>query len=371
MVGLFPAVVEGKGGLYCAVSRAGVHWSRPLRILQSEVVDGTRTRDHPVDQARPSPLISSAWQHSAALRSRSPWPSPFPPFSPLPCSYSLSSPPLRSAPLPASSHPCRIPCPDPCISLLSHAPRTSPYSSGVSSSLSPCTPYHSNLVSPAPHPNSSLQNTGFDASLAQLTLQHQVLLHLSSTPSCQTVPLPSFCEYTAPWSISPQRALNRTSIVRAHKPVLRLAEVCPRLRSLHLSHPFPPPSPPPSPPPPPLPVGAMTGTCDYTMDHGDCKAGYKGSIAEEDEVCLPSATLFLPPSLYSCICLFYSSCPPPSLCLSSAICLTPSLLPPPLSSICLPSSSLFPCTSSSSLLHLPLAQPNCPSHPTNLSPIAI
>ena len=49
-IGLFPAVIEGHGGIYCAVSYEGVKWSAPLRVLASPVRLETRTQDHPLEQ---------------------------------------------------------------------------------------------------------------------------------------------------------------------------------------------------------------------------------------------------------------------------------------------------------------------------------
>merc|ERR1711934_713763 len=48
LVGLFPAVIDGEGGIYLSRSQDGLHWSKPRRIMESEPV-GPRTRDYPVD----------------------------------------------------------------------------------------------------------------------------------------------------------------------------------------------------------------------------------------------------------------------------------------------------------------------------------
>lgn len=47
LLGVFPAVIDGVGGIYMAVSTDAVSWSRPTRIMRSHSVGG-RTGDHPV-----------------------------------------------------------------------------------------------------------------------------------------------------------------------------------------------------------------------------------------------------------------------------------------------------------------------------------
>lgn len=53
LLAIFPAVIEGRGGVFCAVSHDGLRWSHPLRVLASRVVFSSRTQDHPVDQDVP------------------------------------------------------------------------------------------------------------------------------------------------------------------------------------------------------------------------------------------------------------------------------------------------------------------------------
>jgi len=48
LVGLFPAVIGGEGGIYLSHSLDGLHWSKPRRIMASPPV-GPRTQDYPVD----------------------------------------------------------------------------------------------------------------------------------------------------------------------------------------------------------------------------------------------------------------------------------------------------------------------------------
>ena len=50
LLGLFPAAIEGRGGLYAAVSLDGVAWTAPRRLLNSRVLTDWRTQDHPVEQ---------------------------------------------------------------------------------------------------------------------------------------------------------------------------------------------------------------------------------------------------------------------------------------------------------------------------------
>ena len=47
LLGAFPAVIDGVGGIFCAVSADGVFWSRPMRLMSSRSAKG-RTADHPV-----------------------------------------------------------------------------------------------------------------------------------------------------------------------------------------------------------------------------------------------------------------------------------------------------------------------------------
>ena len=47
LLGLFPGVVNKRGGIYWAVSRDAVHWSKPKRLMSSPSKE-RRTADHPV-----------------------------------------------------------------------------------------------------------------------------------------------------------------------------------------------------------------------------------------------------------------------------------------------------------------------------------
>ena len=49
LLATFPAVIEGKGGVYASVSHDGVQWAEPLRLMPSAVLPAWRTTDHPVD----------------------------------------------------------------------------------------------------------------------------------------------------------------------------------------------------------------------------------------------------------------------------------------------------------------------------------
>ena len=46
LLAVFPAVLDDAGGVWVATSSDGEHWSRPLRVFASKVIDG-RTDDHP------------------------------------------------------------------------------------------------------------------------------------------------------------------------------------------------------------------------------------------------------------------------------------------------------------------------------------
>lgn len=63
LVGVFPAVLGGRGGVWVSESRDGLHWSAPARMLRSVVYPEWRTADYPVD----APLRLSA-QASAERR---------------------------------------------------------------------------------------------------------------------------------------------------------------------------------------------------------------------------------------------------------------------------------------------------------------
>lgn len=49
LLATFPASIEGRGGLYASVSRDGLRWGAPARVLNSTVLASWRTRDHPID----------------------------------------------------------------------------------------------------------------------------------------------------------------------------------------------------------------------------------------------------------------------------------------------------------------------------------
>lgn len=55
LVGIFPAVLGGRGGVWVSESRDGLHWSAPARMLRSVVYPEWRTSDYPVD----APLVPS------------------------------------------------------------------------------------------------------------------------------------------------------------------------------------------------------------------------------------------------------------------------------------------------------------------------
>ena len=50
LLGLYPAVIEDRGGIWCSTSDlSGEQWTRPLRVWESAIVTQTRTRDWPVE----------------------------------------------------------------------------------------------------------------------------------------------------------------------------------------------------------------------------------------------------------------------------------------------------------------------------------
>jgi len=55
LLGLYPAVFGREGGLFGSVSRDGVRWSRPYKLLSSRVWTDVRTTDHPVEMVTAEP----------------------------------------------------------------------------------------------------------------------------------------------------------------------------------------------------------------------------------------------------------------------------------------------------------------------------
>tara|TARA_B110000008_G_scaffold257327_1_gene275415 strand:+ start:896 stop:1669 length:774 start_codon:yes stop_codon:yes gene_type:complete len=49
MIGIFPAVINYKGAIWCSTSRDGIIWSKPLSIFESVVMNEVRISDWPVD----------------------------------------------------------------------------------------------------------------------------------------------------------------------------------------------------------------------------------------------------------------------------------------------------------------------------------
>ena len=66
LLGLFPAILEGLGGVWCSTSSDGVHWARPLRVWESAVVTGERTSDHPVESSN-LPEIGVLIEHNVHI----------------------------------------------------------------------------------------------------------------------------------------------------------------------------------------------------------------------------------------------------------------------------------------------------------------
>lgn len=49
LAAVFPAAIEGEGGVYWSTSFDGLKWSAPVRLMPSALRDNYRTADHPVD----------------------------------------------------------------------------------------------------------------------------------------------------------------------------------------------------------------------------------------------------------------------------------------------------------------------------------
>ena len=45
LMALFPGVIDGSGGVYCSMSLNGRRWTRPRRVLASQVEHTVRTRE--------------------------------------------------------------------------------------------------------------------------------------------------------------------------------------------------------------------------------------------------------------------------------------------------------------------------------------
>lgn len=56
LLGLYPAVFGDIGGIFGSVSRDGLRWSRPMKVLDSKVVNKVRTQDHPVELVGRHPM---------------------------------------------------------------------------------------------------------------------------------------------------------------------------------------------------------------------------------------------------------------------------------------------------------------------------
>ena len=68
LVGLFPAVIDGRGGIYYSESTDGLHWLKPQLLMESNIF-GPRTDDYPVDGfvASASGGLSFAVDHGIVL----------------------------------------------------------------------------------------------------------------------------------------------------------------------------------------------------------------------------------------------------------------------------------------------------------------
>jgi hypothetical protein len=67
LLGLFPAVLGGTGGVWCATSDDGVRWSTPVRVWEAAVVTKTRVRDAPIDDSSAAHEESSQAKESLTV----------------------------------------------------------------------------------------------------------------------------------------------------------------------------------------------------------------------------------------------------------------------------------------------------------------
>mgnify|MGYP007078096115 CR=1 FL=1 len=121
LLGTFPAAIDHQGGVYASVSANGIRWSRPARIMRSQLHAEWRTADHPVDAASAQPIstpstgqppdrISIAIQHNVVVPTKinsTAWPGDAP-YSWRPQDYCPSLPratDAQGAPRAASTWP--------------------------------------------------------------------------------------------------------------------------------------------------------------------------------------------------------------------------------------------------------------------------
>ena len=74
LLSLFPAVIGGRGGVWCSTSTDALHWAKPLLLMPSETVTGVRSRDHPLEvrdagasAIRCSTASTSIWPSNGAM----------------------------------------------------------------------------------------------------------------------------------------------------------------------------------------------------------------------------------------------------------------------------------------------------------------
>ena len=73
LLSLFPAVIGGRGGVWCSTSTDALHWAKPLLLMPSETVTGVRSRDHPLEVrdagASAISMLHNVYFHLAEQRS--------------------------------------------------------------------------------------------------------------------------------------------------------------------------------------------------------------------------------------------------------------------------------------------------------------
>ena len=116
LAAFYPGVLDMVGGIFFSTSSDGLHWTRPVRLLESPYDQSWRTRDYPVDGSleldgvsRPGGVLRLPIQHRLDLRMEA-IDDEGCPAKPFFCMYDLSvegAPPLRLHGRAPSTRPCR------------------------------------------------------------------------------------------------------------------------------------------------------------------------------------------------------------------------------------------------------------------------
>ena len=70
LLSLFPAVIGGRGGVWCSTSTDALHWAKPLLLMPSETVTGVRSTRPPLEVRDAGPARSRSSTTSTSI-----WPS--------------------------------------------------------------------------------------------------------------------------------------------------------------------------------------------------------------------------------------------------------------------------------------------------------